>query len=99
MSLRAACRDALLGRSGWSDEVRAAVVSIVGDDGTGCATTARAGRIAVAGRRVLSAVDAADRDALLAATDRLETLVGLPARVPDPAVRATASDPPGRLMR
>ncbi|WP_299575643.1 hypothetical protein [uncultured Williamsia sp.] len=98
-SLRAACREPFPRRTGWADEVRAAVMSIIGADGTGCRTSPHAGRIAVAGDRVLAAVDAADADAVLAAVDRLEALVGVPARVADTVVRTTPPGPPGTLMR
>ncbi|GAA1896338.1 hypothetical protein GCM10009773_25400 [Williamsia serinedens] len=94
-SLRAACRTARPDRPGWADEVRAALARVLADDQEPSPHT---GRMSVAAERVLAAVDTADLDALRAAVDRLETLDGTPAHVPDPAVRATAPGPPGTLM-
>jgi hypothetical protein len=93
-ALRAACRDAAHGRSGWPVGAATALADVVAGR---AAPSARAGRIAVAAERVRAAVEAADPDAMTAAVDRLETLVETHARVPDPAVRATAPDPPGKL--
>ncbi|MEH3156800.1 MAG: hypothetical protein PGN29_16245 [Gordonia paraffinivorans] len=103
-ALRDECRHARRDRHGWPDGVRDALTRVLAaghpaPTHAGGDASAHAGRVAVAVDRVLSAVDVADLDAVCAAVDRLETLLGMPTRVPEQTVRATAQGPPGTLMR